>query len=165
MIPDRDQRIAEIGADPRARRSFDFIRENVGEGHNQYVDDGFTSSDGRLVYFSRPSFADVVAIDLRTKRIAGASRWTATRRPHGAVARRPAAAGLGLDGQRHRRDQQRTHRIVDRSRPATSRTRATSRATAGGSSTPRSGRSTRTDDLSQDATKGNRIFGSSTPGR
>ena len=62
VIPDRDERIAEIEADRDRKTIFDFIRENVGEGHNQYVDDGFTSSDGRFVYFSRPSFADVVAI-------------------------------------------------------------------------------------------------------
>ena len=70
VIPDRDERIAEIEADPARKTIFDFIRENIGEGHDQYVDDGFTSNDGRFVYFSRPSFADVVAIDLRTKRIA-----------------------------------------------------------------------------------------------
>jgi DNA-binding beta-propeller fold protein YncE len=71
VIPDRDERIAEIEADPARKTIFDFIAENIGEGHNQYVDDGFTSRDGRTVFFSRPSFADVVAIDLRTKRI----RW------------------------------------------------------------------------------------------
>src|SRR5215210_5928878 len=70
VIADRDERIAEIEADAARKTVFDFIRENVGEGHNQYVDDGFTSNDGRFVYFSRPSFADVVAIDLRTRRIA-----------------------------------------------------------------------------------------------
>jgi DNA-binding beta-propeller fold protein YncE len=70
VIPDRAQRMAEIGADASRKLYFDAIRELVGEGHNQYVDDGFTSRDGRYVYFSRPSFADVVAIDLRTKKIA-----------------------------------------------------------------------------------------------
>ena len=71
VIPDRVQRVAEISADPTAKFYFDSIRALVGEGHDQYVDDGFTSPDGRVVYFSRPSFADVVAIDLRTKKI----RW------------------------------------------------------------------------------------------
>jgi DNA-binding beta-propeller fold protein YncE len=70
VIPDRAQRVAEINSDPPAKSVFDFIRENIGEGHNQYVDDGFTSKDGRFVYFSRPSFADVVAINLKTKKIA-----------------------------------------------------------------------------------------------
>jgi DNA-binding beta-propeller fold protein YncE len=71
VIPDRARRVAEIRRDPTATFYYNSIRELVGEGHNQYVDDGFTSPDGRVVYFSRPSFADVVAIDLGT----GALRW------------------------------------------------------------------------------------------
>jgi DNA-binding beta-propeller fold protein YncE len=71
VIPDRAERVAEIEADPTAKFYFDSIRALVGEGHDQYVDDGFVSRDGRVVYFSRPSFADVVAIDIRTGRI----RW------------------------------------------------------------------------------------------
>jgi hypothetical protein len=70
VIPDQAQRLADINADPTRRSYFDNIRRLVGEGHNQYVDDGFTSRNGRYVYFSRPSFADVVAIDLKTRRIA-----------------------------------------------------------------------------------------------
>ena len=61
------------GTDETAQFYYDNIRTLVGEGHNQYVDDGFTSPDGRVVYFSRPSFADVVAIDLKTKQI----KWRA----------------------------------------------------------------------------------------
>jgi len=71
VVPDREARIAEINADPTAKFYYDSIRALVGEGHDQYVDDGFTSPDGRVVYFSRPSFADVVAIDLKTGKI----RW------------------------------------------------------------------------------------------
>jgi hypothetical protein len=71
VIPDRAERVAEIEADPTAKFYFDSIRALVGEGHDQYVDDGFVSRDGRVVYFSRPSFADVVAIDIKTGRI----RW------------------------------------------------------------------------------------------
>ena len=70
VIPDKAKRIAQIERNPSAKAVFDFVRENIGEGHNQYVDDGFTSTNGRYVYFSRPSFADVVAIDLKTRRIA-----------------------------------------------------------------------------------------------
>jgi DNA-binding beta-propeller fold protein YncE len=70
VIPDKAERIAEIEKDTSAKSVFDFVRENIGEGHNQYVDDGFTSTNGRYVYFSRPSFADVVAIDLKTRKIA-----------------------------------------------------------------------------------------------
>jgi len=69
VIPDKDRRIAEITANPTRKFYFDNVRALVGEGHNQYVDDGFPSKDGRLVYFSRPSFADVVAISVRSGRI------------------------------------------------------------------------------------------------
>ncbi|HYI20765.1 MAG TPA: hypothetical protein VD836_18755, partial [Solirubrobacteraceae bacterium] len=71
VVPDKAARIAEIEADPTAKFYYDSIRELVGEGHDQYVDDGFVSRDGRVVFFSRPSFADVVAIDIRTNEI----RW------------------------------------------------------------------------------------------
>jgi DNA-binding beta-propeller fold protein YncE len=71
VVPDKAQRVAEIEADPTAKFYFDNIRVLVGEGHDQYVDDGFVSRNGRLVYFSRPSFADVVAIDIETNAI----RW------------------------------------------------------------------------------------------
>ena len=70
VVPDRARRIAQIEKNVAAKTIFDFIRENIGEGHNQYVDDGFTSKDGRYVYFSRPSFADVVAIGVKSGKIA-----------------------------------------------------------------------------------------------
>jgi DNA-binding beta-propeller fold protein YncE len=70
VIPDKARRVAQIEADPAWKAIYDFNREVPGEGHNQYVDDGFTSRDGRLVYFSRPSFADVVAISVKSGRIA-----------------------------------------------------------------------------------------------
>jgi DNA-binding beta-propeller fold protein YncE len=71
VIPDAAARVAEIEADPTAKFYYDTIRVLVGEGHHQYVDDGFVSRSGRVVYFSRPSFADVVAIDIRSGKI----RW------------------------------------------------------------------------------------------
>ena len=71
VIPDAGRRVAEIRADPTASFYYDSIRALVGEGHDQYVDDGFVSRDGRVVYFSRPSFADVVAIHVKS----GAIRW------------------------------------------------------------------------------------------
>jgi DNA-binding beta-propeller fold protein YncE len=70
VIPDRAKRVAQIEANPAWKAIYDFNREVPGEGHNQYVDDGFTSKDGRHVYFSRPSFADVVAISVETGKIA-----------------------------------------------------------------------------------------------
>ncbi|MCW3039506.1 MAG: serine/threonine protein kinase [Solirubrobacterales bacterium] len=73
-IPDIGQRMAEISADPVRLAFFIAIAQQVGEGHNQYVDDTFGAKDGRTVFVSRPSLADVVAIDVAT----GAIRW---RRP------------------------------------------------------------------------------------
>ncbi len=69
IVPDRDRRIAEILLDPVGGALFLGNSLLVGEGHHQYVDDAFTSLDGRFLYVSRPSLADVVAFDLRTREI------------------------------------------------------------------------------------------------
>ncbi len=69
IIPDEDERVAEIQSDPEDFGYFLAIRQLVGEGHHQYVDDSFTSPNGRYLYVSRPSFADVVAFDLKTDKI------------------------------------------------------------------------------------------------
>jgi DNA-binding beta-propeller fold protein YncE len=68
-IPDKEERLAEIQRDPERLAFFLAIRQFVGEGNDQYTDDMFTSHDGRFVYVSRPSFADVVGISLDTGRI------------------------------------------------------------------------------------------------
>jgi YVTN family beta-propeller protein len=65
-IPDRAERMAEIVTSPDKLAFYLAIRQGVGEGHDQYTDDMFTTPDGRLVAVSRPSFADVVGIDLAT---------------------------------------------------------------------------------------------------
>jgi YVTN family beta-propeller protein len=69
IIPDIDERMREIQTDPIRLGYFLGIRQLVGEGHDQFVDDMFTTNDGRLLIVSRPSLADVVAIDLRTREI------------------------------------------------------------------------------------------------
>jgi DNA-binding beta-propeller fold protein YncE len=71
VIPDKDQRLAEIYLNPIKLFYFLGIRSGPGEGHDQLVDDMYTTPDGSALVASRPSFADVVAIDLRT----GAIRW------------------------------------------------------------------------------------------
>jgi YVTN family beta-propeller protein len=70
-IPDRDARMAEILASPAKLAFYLAIQQGVGEGHDQYTDDMFTTHDGRLLTVSRPSFADVVGIDLAS----GAVVW------------------------------------------------------------------------------------------
>jgi DNA-binding beta-propeller fold protein YncE len=69
VIPDKDQRMAEINADPIRWIAFMTIRNSVGEGHDQFVDDMYSTPDGTSVVVSRPSFADVVSIDLATGNI------------------------------------------------------------------------------------------------
>jgi len=69
IVPDREERMAEIQSDPVALGFFLGVRQLVGEGNDQFVDDMFSSPDGTRLYVSRPSFADVVAIDLRSGKI------------------------------------------------------------------------------------------------
>jgi DNA-binding beta-propeller fold protein YncE len=69
VIPDKEVRLAAINADPIKWAYFMGIRSGVGEGHDQFVDDMYSTPDGRSVVVSRPSFADVVSIDLSTGRI------------------------------------------------------------------------------------------------
>ena len=69
MIPDQDERMSEIATNPERLAYFLAIREAIGEGNDQLVDDMYTSNDGRLLIASRPSYADVVAISLKTKEI------------------------------------------------------------------------------------------------
>jgi DNA-binding beta-propeller fold protein YncE len=69
VVPDKDARIAEINADPIKWIYYTSIRNEVGQGHDQYVDDMYSTPDGRSVVVSRPSFADVVSIDLATDTI------------------------------------------------------------------------------------------------
>ncbi|WP_406274569.1 YncE family protein [Actinacidiphila glaucinigra] len=66
VIPDKDRRLAEIYLNPIKLIYFLGIRETVGEGHDQFVDDMYATPDGTAVVASRPSFADVVSIDLAT---------------------------------------------------------------------------------------------------
>ncbi|NYG54414.1 YncE family protein [Nocardioides perillae] len=70
-VPDLDERMQEIATNPQRLAFFLAIREAIGEGNDQFVDDMYSSNDGRTLVISRPSFADVVALDLRT----GDIRW------------------------------------------------------------------------------------------
>ena len=66
VIPDIDERMAEIESNPVRLIYFLAIRLLIGEGNDQFVDDMYASNDGRLLIASRPSLADVVAISFRT---------------------------------------------------------------------------------------------------
>ena len=69
IIPDKDDRLREIYLNPIKLAFFLGIRNGPGEGHDQFVDDMYTTPDGASVVASRPSFADVVSISLSTGRI------------------------------------------------------------------------------------------------
>jgi len=69
VVPDKAARIAEINADPIKWIYYTAIHNEVGQGHDQYVDDMYSTPDGKSVVVSRPSFADVVSIDLATDKI------------------------------------------------------------------------------------------------
>jgi YVTN family beta-propeller protein len=85
IVPDLAQRRAEIAGDPVALGFFNANSLLVGEGHAQYVDDAFTSPDGRVLYVSRPSLADVVALDLGTRQIAWRVKVDGQRSDHMAL--------------------------------------------------------------------------------
>ncbi|MEV8532704.1 YncE family protein [Streptomyces sp. NPDC051211] len=69
VIPDKVERLREIHLNPVKLAYFLGIRTTAGEGHDQFVDDMYTTPDGSAVVVSRPSFADVVSLDLASGRI------------------------------------------------------------------------------------------------
>ncbi|WP_416962686.1 YncE family protein [Streptomyces sp. Agncl-13] len=69
IVPDKTARLAEINADPIKWIYYTSIHNEVGQGHDQYVDDMYSTPDGKSLVVSRPSFADVVSIDLATDTI------------------------------------------------------------------------------------------------
>jgi Uncharacterized conserved protein len=84
-IPDREERFEEIYSGLKRRLAAGFIREFIGEGNDQLVDDMFTSNDGRYIYASRPSFADVVAIDVNSGEIVWRTPVEGIRSDHSAI--------------------------------------------------------------------------------
>jgi DNA-binding beta-propeller fold protein YncE len=85
IVPDKDERMAEIALNPVDLGYFLAIRQLIGEGHDQFVDDAFTSNDGRFLYVSRPSFKDVVAISFETKKIVWRTEVEGQRADHMAI--------------------------------------------------------------------------------
>ncbi|MEV0895848.1 YncE family protein [Actinoplanes sp. NPDC049802] len=71
VVPDRAQRLAEIYLNPIRLAFYLGIQQGPGEGHDQLADDMYTTPAGDALVISRPSFADVVSIDLAT----GKLRW------------------------------------------------------------------------------------------
>jgi hypothetical protein len=64
LIPDKNEELLAIAKSPLDLLFYLLIKAGPGEGHDQYVDDMFSTGDGRFLAVSRPSFADVVWIDV-----------------------------------------------------------------------------------------------------
>jgi len=69
VVPDKSQRMWELLLNPVKMTAFQAVRTLIGEGNDQLVDDMYSSNDGKLLIASRPSFADVVAINIATGKI------------------------------------------------------------------------------------------------
>src|SRR5258706_5245320 len=61
FVPDLPERMAEITTNPVSLGYFLAIRQLIGEGQDQLVDDAFTSNDGRFLRGARPARLDQVA--------------------------------------------------------------------------------------------------------
>lgn len=86
VAPDRAERIKEIEeAGFKRHLMYKLIQWRVGEGNDQLVDDLFPSHDGRYIYASRPSFADVVALEVATGKIAWRTPVDPARSDHAAI--------------------------------------------------------------------------------
>lgn len=97
LIPDKQQELLDIQKSPDKLAYYYLIQQGPGEGHDQYVDDMFTTKDGKYVAVSRPSFADVVWIDLAK---AAAGRADSIVREQQMDGYRTDHMGLSPDGRR-----------------------------------------------------------------
>ena len=84
-VPDKEERLKELDSGFIRRIMSWFIKHLIGEGHHQMVDDMFTSHDGRQLFVSRPSFADVVALDVNTGEIVWRTPVEGSRSDHAAI--------------------------------------------------------------------------------
>ena len=85
VVPDWSARVDEIKENALRSAAFKLIRQVAGEGHHQLVDDVFMSGDGRYLFASRPSFADVIAIELATRKISWRTPVEGVRADHAAL--------------------------------------------------------------------------------
>lgn len=84
-IPDKAERISGIRRSLFHLIFFYINRYFVGEGNDQFVDDMYSSNDGRLLIISRPSFGDVVALDIANNSIEWRVRLSGYRSDHMAI--------------------------------------------------------------------------------
>lgn len=91
LIPDKTARMAEIESNPVTLGYYLGIKQLIGEGHDQFTDDIFSTHDGRLLAVSRPSFADVVGLDIKSGKIVWRFKMEGQRADH---------MGVSPDGKR-----------------------------------------------------------------
>lgn len=84
-VPDKEERLDEIYSGIVRRVKSTFIREIIGEGNDQMVDDMFPSNDGKYLFISRPSFADAIALDVNTGEIIWRTPVEGARSDHAAL--------------------------------------------------------------------------------
>lgn len=84
-VPDKEARLDEIYSGVVRRVKSTFIREVIGEGNNQMVDDMFPSNDGKYLFISRPSFADAIALDVNSGEIVWRTKVEGSRSDHAAL--------------------------------------------------------------------------------
>lgn len=97
LVPDKSQELTDIMLSPDRLAYYLLIQQGPGEGHDQYVDDMFTTPDGRHLAVSRPSFGDVVWIDI-AKATAGRADSIVREQPMDGY--RTDHMGLSPDGRR-----------------------------------------------------------------
>ena len=85
IIPDKLQRNIEILLNPAASAFFLAIRSQIGQGHDQFTDDMFSTTDGKLLAVSRPSYADVVGVNIATGKIVWRAKMDSYRADHMAL--------------------------------------------------------------------------------
>ncbi|HJR89970.1 MAG TPA: serine/threonine protein kinase [Aeromicrobium sp.] len=100
LIPDKAEELARIQSNPDALAYYLVIQQGPGEGHDQYVDDMFATSDGKYLAVSRPSFADVVWIDLAAALTPGSTPAQIIRREQSMDGYRTDHMALSPDGRR-----------------------------------------------------------------
>ena len=85
VVPDKAARLEEIYSFGLPWLKSTFINKVIGEGHDQLVDDMFLSNDGRFIYASRPSFSDVISIDVNSGEIVWRTVVEGDRSDHAAL--------------------------------------------------------------------------------
>lgn len=82
LVPDLQEEIQAIFADPVHLAFYLAIKTVISPGNDQLVDDLFTTRDGNLIAVSRPSLADVVWVDLKTGKIVAEQQMDGYRTDH-----------------------------------------------------------------------------------